>query len=94
MAGGQYNGDEARTTATRLGWDRLPAGQPRQELPTHCWVMNAPDLPPGRHAGLLLAWKHTDGVWLGQVMLALPGRHGHVSMTAWIASEYLRPVLR
>lgn len=92
MSGGQYNGDEALSIAQRLGWDRRPSPVVRHDPPVHCWVVDAPELPPGRRPGLLLAWDRTSSGWRGQVVIATDGTAGQLVMVLWVAAQNLCPI--
>lgn len=57
----------------------------------HCWVVDAPGLPPGRWPGLLHRWQQGSDGWSGQVMVIVLTQRGQIVVQAEIASQHLRP---
>ena len=53
----------------------------------HCWVNGR----HGRLPGLLLEWRHYDGLWRGRVVRPVDEGDGWVVVEDWVAATLLDP---
>jgi hypothetical protein len=65
-----------------------PADRP--QLPQHCWVLDAPETPPGQWPGILLGWARGSSGWIVLALIAAQGDHGMITMQAWVEAEHLQ----
>jgi hypothetical protein len=78
-----------RRTGRRVGADR-----PDEALHVgrHCWVVDWPLAPPGRHPGVLVEWRRDARGWFGRTAVVIPGESGPILLEAWLPADRLRPL--